>query len=271
MARVIPITVGVLLGLICVANACMRPEMDERAVQWSAAIVQAKLVSVGPKVDLGQIQERQGFGGTLGIATTTYFYRLYQFTVTGSLDGRLTAGDKFAVIRLFSITENPTIGCAQHLSHSGIGKEFLLLLRPLSDYQMIAPNGIKKPDAKGAMTVIHLEPMDQLKEEDVKALKRRIQGVRAAEKQMSPATVQRLITSVEKARDDAGAEVSERALEHFGPKVIPAVQAAAEKAKPNAQSRLLQVVGELTAPDPMTMLLTQPPPRYGAEQDDGSK
>lgn len=266
MTQIVLSTVAVLLSSISASRACMRPEMDERAVQWSSAIVQAKLVSIAPPVDLpGQTQERQGPRGTLGVATTTYSYRVYQFEVIDSLEGPYKTGDSIPVLRLFSRSENSLLPCEQHLTKDGVNKEFILMVRPLAEFKYVVPEGVKRPDVKDAMSVVHLEPVDNLKPDAIAKLKRTIQGVRAGEKQITPETVQRLIKSIQKAPNDARAEPSIRALERMGPRVMSDVQAAADKARGEPQARLLRVVSDLTPPDPVNMLLSQPPKRLGEE------
>src|SRR5579864_8825407 len=71
------------------AAACLRPQLDERAMQWSSEIVEARLVSIDPDVKLGDTQERRGPIGALGTATTSYFARVHRFDVTGSIQGTL--------------------------------------------------------------------------------------------------------------------------------------------------------------------------------------
>ena len=267
MTRILLASVGLLLSLLTTAPACMRPAMDERAVQWSSAIVQAKLVSIGPPVDLqGQTQERQGPRGTLGVSTTTYFYRLYQFEMIDSLEGPYKTGDSVPVLRLFSRSENSLLPCEQHLTKDAVGKEFILMARPLAEFKYVVPQGVKRPDVKDAMSVVHLERVDDLKPDAMAKLKRTIRSVRAGEKQIAPETVQRLIKSIQKAPTDARAEPSIRALERMGPRVMADVQAAADKAHGEPQARLLQVISELTPPDPVNLLLNQPPKRLGEEE-----
>ncbi len=242
------------------AAACVRPTMDERAVQWSSAIVEARLGSIGPEVKLGgEVQERRGPLGAMGVATTSYFYRVYQFDVSRSIDGPFKQGQKVPVIRLFSKTEEPaTLGggrCAQHLGPDGVGKEFVLMMRPLSESKAVVPNGVKPPDVTGAMCVIHLEPRESLKPGAMEEFANTIAGVRAAEQQFEPAQVDRLIGKIEVAPDDARAGPSVRALERMGIKVLPAVQQASMKSTSGAaRTRLMQVLGDLTPPEPINMI-----------------
>lgn len=235
--------------------ACMRPAADERAVQWSTAVVEARLGSIGPETKLGDVQERRGALGALGVATVSYFCRTYTFEVTRSLDGPFKVGEKVPVVRLFSRTQEPPIGggggCAQHLSPEGVGKEFLLMVRALSEFKAVVPNGVKPPDVKGAMWVVHLEAKDSVKPEAMRQLMTTIEGVRAAEQQYDPARADRMILQIQSTVTDAQAGPSVRALERMGLKVLPAVQAAAMKVNGAARTRLLGVVNDLTPPEPV--------------------
>jgi hypothetical protein len=255
----------VMLPAPAAAVACMRPQMDERAVQWSSAIVEARLMSIRPDVVLGQIQERQGALGVLGVSTTTYLYRLYEFRVTRALDGELKEGQTFPVIRLFSRVEQRNLlqqsgGCGQHLGPNGIGKDFLLLVRPLTQFKNIVPNGIDPPAVKNAMWVVHLGTKDSLAPSAVEELKATIQGVHAAAQQATPERVGHLISQIAAAGTDARAGPSIRALERIGPSVLPAVEkAVASESDPLARNRLTQIVIDLTPPQPIIMIETQHP------------
>lgn len=251
---------SVLLMFAASCPACLRPQIDERAVQWSTAILEARLVSVGQKTTLGQLQERQGALGALGVATTTYFYRQYDFEVTRSIDGPYKKGDHVPVLRMFMTVENPPGICSQHLTKAGIGKEFLLLLRPLSQFELIWPNTIKKPDVKGAMIVVHLEPEDAAKS-PASDLGTTIVEARADEKQATPKRIQAQIAALEAAPDDAKAQPAVEALSRMGPAALPALQQAVNTVRGPAQFRLLQVMAELTVPDPVMKTADDDPER----------
>ena len=257
-------TAVILVMLICAAgaSACLVPEINQRAVQWSTAIVQAKLLAEGSPVPLGQLQERQGARGALGIATIDYSYRIYTFEVTGSLDGPYKKSDKIEVVRLLENTTNPPGFCSQHLSKQGVGKEFLLLLRPLSGFMLVLPNSVKKPDVKDGMVIVHLAAMNELKPDALTNLMADIADVRTSEKRIKTQQVQQQIDAALTAADDPHAEPAIRALVRMGPKVLSQVQAAADKAtaNPQGQSRLYRVVGELSAPDPLVKITTHQQP-----------
>jgi len=250
MQRALRLFVLVLVTVPTVARACLRPQIDERAVQWSTAIVEAKLVSIGQRTSLGQLQERQGALGALGVATTTYAYRTYEFQVTRPIDGSYKTGDRIPVLRIWMTVENPPAICSQHLVKAAVGKEFLLLLRPLSQFELIWPNQIRKPDVSGAMVVVHLAPKDD-KAADQGDLGTTIVEARSDERQATPKRIQAQIAAVESAADDDKDKPAMESLGRMGPKVIADLRKAADKATGQGQFRLMQLVAELTPPDPV--------------------
>jgi hypothetical protein len=233
--------------------------MDERAVQWSSDIVQAKLLSIDPEVKLaGEVREFRGPIGALGSAVTAYYYRLYQFEVTRTLDGSLKTGEKFPVIRLFSRTQEPPLSCAQHLTDAGVGKEFILLVRPFSQFKTIVPTGVVPPKVAGAMWIVHLEPSETSSPSALKELITTIEGARTAEQQATPQRIDHLISQVESAPTDAQAGPSIRALQRIGPKVLPSVdKALAGTRDATRQGRLQQVVHDVTPTEPILMIEAQ--------------
>jgi len=249
------------------ALACMRPTMDERAVQWSDAIVEAKLASIGSEVKLGEVQERRGALGALGTANITYFYRLYTFDVTRTLDGSLKAGEKLQVVRLFSKTEEPAVSgaatpapppstdsCSQLLIQQNVGKQFIVLARELSKFKAVVPNGVTPPNVKNATWIVYLASKDSINATAMEQLTSTITSVRETESHIDPARVERLIGQIEYAQNDERAGPSVRALEKLGTKVVPTVQQAAMKTNGQARSRLLQVVSDLTPTEPIVQV-----------------
>jgi len=249
------------------ASACMRSTMDERAVQWSDAIVEAKLASIGPEVKLGDVQERRGARGALGTATITYFYRLYTFDVTRALDGSLKSGEKLQVVRLFSKTEEPAVSgaitpppppsadpCSQLLVQANVGKEFVVLAREMSKFKAVVPNGVSMPPVKGTMWIVHLAAKDSVNPTAMEQLTSTITSVRETESHIDNARVEHLIGQIEYAPNDERAGPSMRALEKMGMKVIPTVQQAAMKTNGAPRTRMLQVVNELTPPEPIVQV-----------------
>ncbi len=264
---VMPVAFLVLLLSALPAIACMRPAIDERAVQWSDAIVEAKLASIGPEVKLGEVQERRGALGALGNATVTYYYRQYTFDVTRSLDGSLKAGEKLQIVRLFSKTEEPAVSgaaapvptpstdpCSTLLVKDNVGKPFVVLLREMSKFKAIVPAGVNPPNVKGAMWIVHIAAKDSVNPTAMDQFTSTITSVRDTEAHVDPARVERLIGQIEYAQNDERAGPSVRALEKLGTKVIPTVQQAAMKTNGQPRTRLLQVVSDLTPPEPIVQV-----------------
>jgi hypothetical protein len=248
--------------------ACLRPTMDERAVQWSTAIVKAKLLSISPKTTLGQITERQGPRGTLGQVKTVFTFRTYEFAVTESLDGPFKKGQKVPVVRIFAVTDAPLI-CSQNLHQGSVGSEYLLLLRPVEAFELMMHPNIKRPE-KGSMIIVHLEPVEGLAKKAMADLGDKIVQARSGEADATPANVQRRIQTILKATDDAKAQPAMRALIQMGPKVVPAVEAAEKNANPQATQRFSDILQELIPPDPIQRVqLTNDP--TGAKQDEGDQ
>lgn len=250
MRRAICLFVLILSTAPAISSACLRPQIDERAVQWSTAIIEAKLVSIGQKTPLGKLQERQGALGALGVATTTYAYRTYDFEVTRSIDGPYKKGEHVPVLRMWMTVENPPAICSEHLVKAAVGKEFLLLLRPLSQFDLILPNAIHKPQVSGGMVVVHLEPRDD-KAAGQADLGTTIVEARGDEKQATPKRVQAQIAAAVSAPDDEKAKPAMEALSRMGPKIISDLRQAANKATGQGQFRLQQLLAELTPPDPV--------------------
>ena len=81
-----PAVVLLVVALTNPVRGCLRATIDERAVQWASAIVEAKLAQAGDTVDLG--------------LTPAQSYRIYIFEVLDVLDGPAKSRDKIDVLRL---------------------------------------------------------------------------------------------------------------------------------------------------------------------------
>src|SRR5438552_17076520 len=66
-------------------SACLRASIDDRAIQWASAIVEAKLTHVSDALDLG-LEPAES-------------YRLDTFEVSTAFDRTRKAGDKSQVLR----------------------------------------------------------------------------------------------------------------------------------------------------------------------------
>jgi hypothetical protein len=233
------------------AWACIRPTIDERAVQWSTSIVIAKLEKIDPPAQLaGSIQERRGNLGILGTAETVYFSRVYHFMVEKKLDGAGAAGESISVLRLTSRTEEPQMNCGQHLTPDAMGKSFILLLRPFSMFPGALPFGITRPPGLSLQCIIHMEEMATLKPEDLTTIQNTIDSTRAAEASFDQKTADRLLGKIGDTVNNLRAAPSIRAFEKFGMKGMPALDAAIAGSPQStpAYSHLMAVKNEMMPP-----------------------
>jgi hypothetical protein len=248
------------------ADACLRPTVDDRAVQWSTSIVIAKLSKIEAPVQLtGSVQERRGNMGILGTAETVYLQRVYQFTVEKTLDGHAKPGDSISVLRVTTKTTEPLNSCGQHLTAEGVGHSFLLLLRPFAAFTLALPNVITRPTDPSLQCIIHMEEVSALKPEDLAAIENTIGSVHAAADQFDPKVAERLLTKIANTKPET-AGPSVRAFEKFGLKAIPSLNAAIAREQVGALShtRLSTVKSEMEPPITLFGMI-QPEPEEGTD------
>jgi hypothetical protein len=227
------------------SNACMRQQMDDRAVQWSTRIVEAKLLSIDPPVKLQG--EMRTFKPPFGVLATWYYYRVYRLQVIRSLDGPSKKGDTVTIVRLF--WNGQQVSCQQNLTPDSIGKDFLAMLMPISTFKQFVPEGITGLKVKDGMFVVHLELKEMLSKTTIPQLEQRIAGVRAAEAQIDPKQVDRLIERIKNEPNSERAGPSLRALERMGPKIVPQLEAGLKLMPPDQrQSELYNVIDRLSPP-----------------------
>jgi hypothetical protein len=248
------------------SNACMRLQMDDRAVQWSTAIVEAKLVSIDAPVRY--IGEHHVFKPDSGEIIMWYYYRAYHMQVTRSLDGPYKKGDSVTIVRLFW-SDRGGGACQQNLTNQSVGKEFLAMLMPVSGFKMFVPEGMTGMKVKDPMFIVHLELKETLSPTAIPELERRIASVRDAEKQIDPAQVDRLIGQIRNATNIERAGPAARALERMGPKILPKLEAGMKTMPVDArQSKLYEVITRISPP-PTTQEMVWPD--VNIEQDTGHK
>lgn len=235
---------AVLLLAASASNACMRLQMDDRAVQWSTAIVEAKLLSIEAPVKLqGEVRT---FKPPYGVLATWYYYRVYHMQVVRSLEGSLKKGDPVTIVRLFWNSQQ--VSCQQNLTLDSVGKEFLAMLMPISTFKLFVPEGITGLKVKDGMFIVHLELKETLAATAIPELEQRIAAVRAAEAQIDPKQVDRLIARVKDTPNPDRAAPSLRALERMGPKILPQLQAGLKLMPPDQQAGLYNVIFQLSPP-----------------------
>ncbi|MBC8106845.1 MAG: hypothetical protein H7Z14_09675 [Anaerolineae bacterium] len=210
-----------ILSVAATALACLRPTLDERAIQWSTAIVDADLKSIGP-VEADPNDPKR--------ATQTYF-----FAVNKSLDGALKDGDIFVVSRTFS-DDAPPSRCPVTLKDKLQGEKFILLLRP----------GDKAPE----MTIVHMLNRADLGDAELADLKAKIADVRHAEEGATDDAVAAQSAALATAQDAVEAEEAEKSILQFGPRALPALQKKLDEPDLNdaGRTRLRRVIAELTPP-----------------------
>lgn len=237
--------VAVLLLAAAACNACMRLQMDDRAVQWSTAIIEAKLLSIDAPVKLqGDVRT---FKPPYGVLSTWYYYRVYHMEVIRSLDGSLKKGDPVTIVRLFWNSQQ--VGCQQNLTQDSIGKQVLALLMPISTFRQFVPEGITGVKVKDGMFIVHLELKETLAPTVIPQLEQRISAVRAAEAQIDPKQVDRLIARVKDTPNPDRAGPSLRALERMGPKILPQLQAGVKLMPPDARlQEMTNIIFQLSPP-----------------------
>src|SRR3954462_3430230 len=70
------------------AGACVREQIDEKAVQWSSLIAQAKLVEVSERIEMKALalKPKSGEKAGEGEVSAVYWYRVYSFEVENVID-----------------------------------------------------------------------------------------------------------------------------------------------------------------------------------------
>src|SRR5437667_12781896 len=90
------------LGLC--ARACLRDEIDEKTIQWSNLIVEAKLVEVSERVEMKALAVKPPAGAKGGDISAVYWLRVYSFEVQKVIDpagGSIKPRHRIEVVRLF--------------------------------------------------------------------------------------------------------------------------------------------------------------------------
>src|SRR5258707_179425 len=166
------------------AFACLRATPDKRAIQWSDAIVHAKLVAI-----IDPTKE------------------IYNFNVTDSIDGPLKPGQELRVEHL--APPGADQACGGHLTTDDTGKNFLLLVRSTSnhDYGMVNITSADKSDGHGA-----------------DAFKQLVAETRKAEASLTDEQMKIQAQAYADAQDDTEADQAEEALRQMGPKALPMIR-----------------------------------------------
>jgi hypothetical protein len=203
----------VIACLLCCtkAPACLRPRPDKRAVQWSTAIVHAKLRSVAAR----------GAGG-----------QEYQMEVVLVLEGPLKPGENFSAKH--TIPSGNREMCAGPLTNDDVDKTFLVLLRPGAH--------------EGDWQIVTTAPLDANDPTAAEAFKQLLAETRKAEASLTDDQVKAQALALADAEDDTEAQQAEDTLMDMGPKALPVVRATLESTTPIGKRRLGKIIKELTPP-----------------------
>jgi len=225
------LTIGfVFLFQIQRAEACLRPEIDERAIQWSTQIVKANLVSSKP---LGGEKD-----ATLNVTTSTW-------KITKVYEGTLKADAEFTLLTFTPPNLDATVDPCSVLPQPG--KSLLLLLRPVKDCDFAIRKDVPALAADAYVMVQRLAEEDAT-DEAVKDLQQKIADTRKAEAGFNDKDAHFQAETLANAMDDTEADHADSALLEMGPRAVPAMKDVMEKTTANGKSRLKRIIDELSPP-----------------------
>ena len=212
------------------AQACLRNTIDDRAIQWSTAIVKATLVNVKEPV--------AGNNATLGLVASTW-------KVTQSLDGAVRPAAEINVLTFPSNdADHPSPTCHELPAK---GKTFILLLRSTKDCEFAVRSDAAKVEGDPYVIVYRLTD-EEATEAATKDLQQRIDTVHKADATFSDKDAKFQAETLANAVDETEAEHADEALVQMGPKALPAVKEQLPKANPAGKSRLQRIIEDLSPP-----------------------
>jgi hypothetical protein len=255
------------------ASACLRDTLDEKAVQWSSVVVEARLIEVSERIELKSLVGKIAAEAGGGEVRAAYWYRLYSFEVERLLDGNKDAikpRHRLEVVRIFGKVEGAatraTTRAASHIDHCGgminrgaIGNRFVLLLRRESELKIRPPPvwaDPKNTDVRDgelhlhkAYAVIHALERPKATDAQIAELEKLITTTRAAEKKVSDAQIKKLVEAFAAGKGEAADE-----LKNIGYKAIAPVKSARDKKEtpPATKQRLAKLASELS-PTPISI------------------
>jgi len=286
-------TAFAILGLLvwtCAARACLRDQIDERAIQWSSQIVEAKLVEVSERIEMKAVTVKPPAGSAAKEISAVYYYRVYSFEVEKvieSANNSVKPKYRIEVLRFFGIIDDPNsatashaapakpagdhaspalTACAQSLSRAALNHSFVLLLRQEQDIKMQKPpvwNDPKNLDPRDAevhgtkgYVAIYLLPKEKATDAEMANLRRVLSETRAAEKKVSDPEMRKQIDIIAHAASDAQAEPAIAALRKVGFKAVSHIKSARDRKETPAagKERLAKLAIELS-PTPLTIMI----------------
>jgi hypothetical protein len=242
----------IILKITRAASAdCMKDSVDSLAVQWSTLIIQAKLVKVGPVVQMSE-------SGAAKPASrpTQYQYKIDEFEITRVLDGQAKEADHIKILLFAPVGKMEDSICGDDVAPDLIGKSYVLLLRPESQMQWSGAAGTGDPRSaelhdQKAFYVVHLDYADDLGADGIDSIKSTISQARSSESQFKEDEAKTQAHTLATAADETEAGDAAHALMEMGVKAIPAIQAEISTADDEAKVRLRQVEKQLSPPPPL--------------------
>jgi hypothetical protein len=238
----------IILSLCCcavacdIARACLTANIDKRAVQWSTLIVQAKLTSLGDKIDIAGADPAttRPSGRPTAVA-----YRIVSFEITDVVDGTATPGD--TVKALVLIGGQPGDSICPPLLPESVGKKIILLMRPFEQTSLDVPNNTQLTVGQGAMVIVSQLGEADINSETMNDLKAFVTKTRSA----PPVNNDQLTAQVETvatAHDDTEASEAEKAIEDIGPDAVPMLDARMKTANDAGKTRIRHLIDDLSPP-----------------------
>jgi hypothetical protein len=242
------ISLVVLLPTLCItffsgiSRACLTANIDKLAVQWSTAVVQARLISLGDKIDLSAdlVPTSRPSGRPTAAA-----YRVLSFQVTDTVDGGNQPGDIVKVVAL--IGGQAGDGICPALLPESIGKHFILLLRPFDQTRLDVADNTALTVPRGAMVIVSQLGEADMNSETLNDLKAFVAKVRAAAPASSDQTTAQ-VEAVAAAHDDTEADQAEKAITEIGPDAIPLLEMRLNTANDAGKTRLRHLIDDLSPP-----------------------
>ena len=224
--------IGILLPMLFIqqAQACLRTELDERAVQWASVIVKANLVSV-------KTNDREK-GDPLDVVTSTW-------KVTAVFDGPTKVDSEITVLTFVSPNADASVDPCSVLPQPG--KSMVLLLRLAKDSEFETHKDLKTA-AGDPYVIVYRLTEDDATEEAVKDLQQKVKDVRKAEASFNEKDAKFQAETLANAVDDIEADHADSALLEMGPKSIPAMKEVLEKSPGTGKKRLQRIIEELSPP-----------------------
>jgi hypothetical protein len=226
--------------------ACLRTNLDDRAVEWSSQIVVAKLLTIGNPVPLPSPATQPSNN-----SQPASDFQLFRFEVAAPLDGPAKAGDHISIIRFFRGTDSGGSSiCHQLLGQAQIGKSFLLLLRPEKDLAWGGKFDPRTPQIHdtNAFMVVYLASMDDLGSDGLDDAKYTISSTRAAEAQFNADDAKTQAETMINAADDTEESQAEDALLEMGPKALKVLNDELAKADGVGKTRLQKIIDSVSPP-----------------------